>query len=224
MKFFIALVLSAFFASTQGFTNSWVENGAESARLHNVHRAKHQNTNDLTANVRLAADARDCAKRMLDQNLNPANHPCLGDSSTQGENIYVYYSNSARGQLIKRAIDKWYDEIKDVHPSVNTEAWFMTVNTQLNIRHFFQVVWASTTHVGCGGAANGSKTYVVCRYSPKGNRLTGAALRDNVKPLKSVTTQCKPDMDYCTYITKADCSSSYGALYRADCPNLCSTC
>lgn len=39
-----------------------------------------------------------------------------------------------------------------------------------SVAHFTQIVWPTTTHVGCALASSPSTDYFVCRYSPSGNR------------------------------------------------------
>ena len=58
------------------------------------------------------------------------------------------------------------------------------------IHSFFQLVWASSTHVGCGvskvtiamPSGNADFTFVVCHYGGAGN-IRGQFV-DNVKPLR----------------------------------------
>ena len=38
-----------------------------------------------------------------------------------------------------------------------------------DVVHYAQVVWRSTTTMGCGIATDGHYDYVVCRYEPAGN-------------------------------------------------------
>ena len=39
-----------------------------------------------------------------------------------------------------------------------------------DVAHFTQIVWPTTTHVGCALASSAATDYFVCRYSPTGNK------------------------------------------------------
>jgi hypothetical protein len=39
-----------------------------------------------------------------------------------------------------------------------------------DVAHYTQIVWPSTTHVGCAVASSTTTDYFVCRYSPTGNK------------------------------------------------------
>jgi hypothetical protein len=39
-----------------------------------------------------------------------------------------------------------------------------------DVAHYTQIVWPTTTHVGCALASSATTDYFVCRYSPTGNR------------------------------------------------------
>lgn len=38
------------------------------------------------------------------------------------------------------------------------------------VAHYTQIIWPTTTHVGCGLASSATTDYFVCRYSPAGNK------------------------------------------------------
>ena len=38
------------------------------------------------------------------------------------------------------------------------------------VAHYTQIVWPTTTHVGCAVASSATTDYFVCRYSPTGNK------------------------------------------------------
>jgi uncharacterized protein YkwD len=58
-------------------------------------------------------------------------------------------------------VQNWYDEIKDYN--------FSNGGFSMQTGHFTQVIWRSTTHVGCGVAQCSGQDLLVCNYSPPGN-------------------------------------------------------
>ena len=38
-----------------------------------------------------------------------------------------------------------------------------------DVAHYTQMIWKTTTHVGCGIASGRTGEFMVCRYSPPGN-------------------------------------------------------
>ncbi|XP_052827612.1 cysteine-rich secretory protein 3-like isoform X2 [Octopus bimaculoides] len=61
------------------------------------------------------------------------------------------------------AIKGWHSEVKDFKYGVNTQ------NTNA-VGHYTQVVWATTTRIGCGYAkCSNIRTFYVCNYGPAGN-------------------------------------------------------
>ena len=80
--------------------------------------------------------------------------------------------NLARGTRgffgVDRLIASWLAERMAFVPGIfpnnsRTGNW-------LHISHYSQVIWPTTTRIGCGMASGGGNNYLVCRYSPKGNR------------------------------------------------------
>jgi hypothetical protein len=45
-----------------------------------------------------------------------------------------------------------------------------------DVGHYTQMIWPTTTHVGCALASNSRTDYLVCRYSPAGN-IDGRAVQ-----------------------------------------------
>lgn len=84
----------------------------------------------------------------------------------QGENLAWYWSSNP-AQIVavlhetSHASDAWYDEIND--PGYD----FSNPGFSSGIGHFTQMVWASTTKLGCGVSGE----YLTCRYSPQGNYI-----------------------------------------------------
>jgi hypothetical protein len=81
-----------------------------------------------------------------------------------GENLWMgtrgYYSYEAM-------IGAWAGERRDFAPGI-FPAVSRSGNWE-NVGHYTQMVWPTTTKVGCALATNASTDYLVCRYSPAGN-------------------------------------------------------
>jgi hypothetical protein len=45
-----------------------------------------------------------------------------------------------------------------------------------DVAHFTQMIWPTTTVIGCGLASNAWSDFLVCRYAPPGNK-DGTAIR-----------------------------------------------
>jgi hypothetical protein len=82
-----------------------------------------------------------------------------------GENLWVGTAGAYRAD---EGVRSWASEKSDyrdgIFPNVSrTGDW-------LDVSHYTQMIWRTTTHVGCGAARSGRWDALVCRYSPKGNR------------------------------------------------------
>jgi ribosomal protein L18 len=111
-------------------------------------------------------------------------HSASSQRKGAGENLYVFYTTAsaiAPETLANKAVQGWYDEVKQYR---YTNPVFAAATG-----HFTQVVWKSSTQLGCG-AAKGTKTlngtkynafYVVCHYAPAGN-VRGQFAANVLKP------------------------------------------
>lgn len=89
-----------------------------------------------------------------------------GLKAGHGENLFWSGSSTPARASAADAISSWYSEIKQYKGDFSSKSG-----------HFTQVVWKSTTEVGCAsrvlppGGVNGKwhATYVCCIYTPAGN-------------------------------------------------------
>lgn len=122
---------------------------------HNKARAKHC----LTPLI-WSAEAERAAQKWASSCKRDAGNRFMHDpgNSTFGENLA--WGTSLGGA---ESVGLWYGEIKDF----DFAAPVYTHEPQVG--HFTQVIWRTTTHVGCAMAVCGGDNYWVCRYSPPGN-------------------------------------------------------
>uniref|UniRef100_A0A0K8RA27 Putative antigen 5 protein n=1 Tax=Ixodes ricinus TaxID=34613 RepID=A0A0K8RA27_IXORI len=80
-----------------------------------------------------------------------------------GENIYwMTHAKRPYSQYAEMAVQYWYDE--------NKKYDYAAGRYSPDTAHFTQMVWISTTQVGCGYNVSSSTTiFVVCKYYPQGN-------------------------------------------------------
>ncbi|CAR29972.1 hypothetical protein ZYGR_0AD06630 [Zygosaccharomyces rouxii] len=117
---------------------------------HNDKRSQHQSTGSLEWDDELANYAQNYADK----------YDCSGDlvhsNGPYGENLAVGYDDEG-------TIDAWYDEIKKYS--------FSDPVFSESTGHFTQLVWKSSTKVGCGSKQCGGSVgkYIICNYNPAGN-------------------------------------------------------
>ena len=81
-----------------------------------------------------------------------------------GENLWM----GTRGAFgVERMVNDWASERQmfraGIFPAVTrTRSW-------ADVGHYTQIIWPTTTHVGCAIASNARVDYLVCHYSPAGN-------------------------------------------------------
>ena len=81
-----------------------------------------------------------------------------------GENLWM----GTRGAFsYETMVGRWASESRDFVPGI-FPAVSRSGNWE-NVGHYTQMVWPTTTRVGCAVATNATTDYLVCRYSPAGN-------------------------------------------------------
>ena len=87
-----------------------------------------------------------------------------------GENLWM----GTRGAFSFEAmIGGWSSERRDFVPGVFPAV--SRAGSWEKVGHYTQMVWPTTTRVGCAIASNAANDYLVCRYSPAGNVIGQAA-------------------------------------------------
>ncbi len=110
----------------------------------------------------LAADARAYAQQMA--RTGRFAHAVQRGWVKQGENLWMGTRGAYR---FPEMVGSWVAERRyfrrGVLPNVSTTGRIGDVG------HYTQIIWRTTTRVGCAMAANARNEYLVCRYSPAGN-------------------------------------------------------
>lgn len=119
---------------------------------HNRYRAQHC-AQPLTWSPKLAQVAQQWANNLRDQG-------CAFDHSggSYGENLAAGTTGAMDPEAV---VAMWYDEVKGYS--------FQQPGFSMQTGHFTQVVWRSTTQVGCGMAQCKGNDIWVCEYDPPGN-------------------------------------------------------
>jgi hypothetical protein len=117
----------------------------------------------LRWNARLAADAKRYADQLARTRLFKHSRAPRG-ATPQGENLwmgssgYFSYDEMAASWIDEK---RWFR--RAAMPKVSTTGRWA------DVAHYTQVIWHSTTDVGCAIGDNGKDEYLVCRYGPPGN-------------------------------------------------------
>lgn len=116
---------------------------------------------------RLAEDAQDWANHIAGTGrLEHSPRPRGRDPAGEGENLF---GGTAGVYAYSEMVALWVDERSyfrnGAMPDISTSGKWTDAG------HYSQIVWRSTTRVGCGLATGGGNDYLVCRYSPPGNMI-----------------------------------------------------
>lgn len=88
-----------------------------------------------------------------------------GRRTYQGENIWRGQKGMWSYEVI---VGTMTDEVR--HFRAGTFPHVSRSGSWHDVGHYTQIVWPSTTHVGCAMASSATTDYFVCRYSPPGNK------------------------------------------------------
>ena len=136
---------------------------------HNSYRSIH-NTPNMSLDNSLNSTAQRWAEHLAA--TGQLQHSPSSERNGAGENLYASYTTASSipgNELAEQAVTSWYDEVSDYN--------YSNPGFSANTGHFTQVVWKSSTQLGCG-AAQGTASiggtqynafYVVCHYAPAGN-------------------------------------------------------
>jgi|GEM_PF-263248 len=96
-----------------------------------------------------------------------------GHSGTSGMGENIYWSGSTRLSTPAQVVGAWASELSAYEYSINyCDGAPYTVDNFAGCGHYTQIVWRTTTRVGCGYANNCSSGRTqpwVCNYAPAGN-------------------------------------------------------
>lgn len=159
--------------------SAWGQTSIDQATLRNIALSKHNtyrtthHSDAMTISDSLNSTAESWAKQIATTGV--LAHSSSSQRNGAGENLYVSYTTAASiatDTLANGAVNSWYGEVAQYN--------YANPGFAASTGHFTQVVWKSSTQLGCG-AAQGTKTlngrqyqafYVVCHYAPAGN-VTG---------------------------------------------------
>lgn len=130
-------------------------------KQHNLYRSA-LHLPALTWSPELALDALAWGKNQAKHNGMQHDYSIRGK---EGENLFA---GTAGAYSPTDMVEMWANERKDfvygVFPDCGTSKSAM-------VGHYTQMVWKTTTSVGCALVSNGKLDILVCRYSPPGNMV-----------------------------------------------------
>ncbi len=117
----------------------------------------------LTWSDTLATTARAYAEQMA-RTGRFAHAPQPQDMTREGENLWT---GTRYAYAYPEMIGHWVAEKRDFINQPTPE--FSRTGNFEDVAHYTQIVWRSSTAVGCAMASSKTDDYLVCRYAPPGN-------------------------------------------------------
>jgi Cysteine-rich secretory protein family len=152
-------------------------NAASQTAILNLHNQERRAVGvpDVTWSNSLATDAENWARYLASLGLRPYNPPDRGDipphsqfstNGGQGENLAWGTRNAFSAATLAQG---WADERANYIPGTPISSSLSGPNGVYG--HYTQMVWRSTTQIGCGMFSDANQDYLVCRYLPAGNYI-----------------------------------------------------
>jgi hypothetical protein len=151
----IAAVLAALSLGISGHAHADSRSAAELLAAHNAYRGS-LGLPPLRWSNQLAVSAQRWAVHLAE--IGKLEH------SGSGQNLAMASSGS---RSLAQLVDLWGSE-----RAYFTNGYFPEISTTgnwVNVGHYSQMVWKTTTEVGCGLATNYGWDVLVCDYNPPGN-------------------------------------------------------
>ncbi|KAK0078475.1 hypothetical protein PV325_002444 [Microctonus aethiopoides] len=113
------------------------------------------------------------------------------DGIEVGQNLGYRGTTGTLVDKFSDIVTGWYDEVKDFnHQYVSN---YQSGPGGAVTTHYTQLIWANTTHVGCGGIkyknSDFNKTHLVCNYRKKGNTIGEVVYEINDKTGRHPTSE-----------------------------------
>lgn len=160
-------------------------------KLHNDVRSLHEDTPDLVWNNTLVAQSYEYMQYLI--NEDPSYSPCSGNlihsGGRFGSNVGENLAAASGIDDLTTLFDLWSSEGQ--YYDYDNPSLYGGADDTTELGHFTQLVWKSTTAVGCGVqvCTDNDWTYLICRYYTEGNILysgdTWKLFKENVLPLSS---------------------------------------
>jgi|307.fasta_scaffold360476_1 hypothetical protein len=172
MKRAFRFVVLALLALALSWLNAERAAAQEMLTLQNTRRNLHC-ASPFTWSDTLAAAAQQWANACMREPNDPTRfaHSSPDSRPNQGENLAWGTGDFASAAS---SVEQWYNEIRQYN--------FSAPGFSSATGHFTQMVWRSSTQLGCAMANCSGETLWVCRYSPAGNINSPAQFQENVLP------------------------------------------
>jgi uncharacterized protein YkwD len=129
--------------------------------LHNGERARY-GYEPLRWSIRLAGNAQTYADQLA--RTGQLAHASRDGRGIERENI----SSGLPGWSTNQLLDSWFAERQYFRPGIFPDV--SVTGDWYQVGHYSQAIWPTTTSIGCGLSYGSGFSWLVCRYSPGGNK------------------------------------------------------